>query len=155
MGTNTGNGLVKSQHNENVQKLNSSQVWVKNVVRVPSQTSLWLLLKYTSAFLAWFDFVFCSCNLDVLRAQRITDLNYPQINEVMKSDHVFLPVGRVLGSRTRRLCQVTALRIVWAGERSRKWRQYGTSKQIFILKTAFHFSSGSQDSGFGILKDFG
>ena len=36
-------------------------------------------------------FVFCSRDLDVLRAQRIIDflnLNYPQIHEVRKFDHM-------------------------------------------------------------------
>ena len=33
-------------------------------------------------------FVFCSRDLDVLRAQRLFYLNYPQINEAGKSDHV-------------------------------------------------------------------
>ena len=38
-------------------------------------------------------FVLCSLDLDVLRAQRIMGffyLNYPQINEVRKADHMVI-----------------------------------------------------------------
>ena len=33
-------------------------------------------------------FVLCSRDLDIPRAQRIIGFNYPQINEVGKSDHI-------------------------------------------------------------------
>ena len=43
-------------------------------------------------------FVFCSRDLDVLHAQRIIGfyLNYPQINEVEKSDHVLMHLHRTI-----------------------------------------------------------
>ena len=122
-------------------KLCAPREFPKNVCHNHTILLFWLNNKQTFRMFSLRDlrFVRCSRDIDVLRAQRIIgffNLNYPQINEVPKSDHVG-------GFRVRKpLGPGTLIRMFYTNHNTKHVNcEYGVRNWLKLLISLTSFSS--------------